>query len=266
MRARIGCRKARQLKWRFLDRTLDNATYAQVEEHLRVCIPCRHDYTLSAQALEALKKGVDLSPELRKALERPRSPVLRLALGVSLIMLVLVGSGGYLWQSGMVNQWLARSRPEPVATDASPNPGSRPIHTFKMPVSMTEQVQLMPGVGESSEQVNLPAEPKENPDSNAPTPPPIEAVLDASRGATPPPNPPAPPEPRPSATESPKPAPAPPAQARPVRPRQKHRPAQSAPRTTPPAQTAPPPEGTVEVYDESGQLIKREQLPTGGRR
>ncbi len=261
MRAGIGCRKVRQLKWRFLDRTLDNATYAQVEAHLRVCIPCRHDYTLSAQALEALKKGVELSPELRKALERPRFPALKLALGMVLIALVLAGGGWSVWQSGWLERWLAQ-RPTAVAPPPQPNTEASPITRLKVPVATGEQPGLMAGMGgapEQTEALDLPTEKPtatSEPPPDKPTPPSVEPANNTS-AQVPPPTP-------QQVAPQPKPTQAPERPARPARPAQ--RPKASTASQSAPAQRAPLPEGTIEVYDESGQLIKREKLPSGEKR
>ncbi|MFQ3611395.1 MAG: zf-HC2 domain-containing protein [Fimbriimonadales bacterium] len=258
----MSCRKARQLKWRFLDRTLDNATHAQLEAHLRVCIPCRHDYTLSAQALEALKKGVELSPELRKALERPRNPALRLAVGLALIALILVGSGWYLWQTKWFERVLSQ-RPAALAPTAASNPTSRPISEIKVPVNLSEQADLMPGIG------GAPHDPEASPSDSNPQPAqttenePSPLPVHAQTGiASPPsPNPPAPQATPKAVDNTPKPNQAP---ARPARPSQRR--ANSRPPQASPTQRPPLPEGTIEVYDESGQLIKRDQLPAGGKR
>ena len=66
------CGWARRRKWRYLDGMLPAPQKRQVEAHLQVCIPCRAEFTLAQDALNALAAGKPLTAEQQRALQRPK--------------------------------------------------------------------------------------------------------------------------------------------------------------------------------------------------
>lgn len=231
---RGNCSWARRQKWRYLDKTLPAPVSRQVEAHLAVCIPCRAEFAQAQEALDALRAGKPLTPEQQRMLKSAGgAPVWKRAAAM-LLLLALVGVGAYLWR---------------LPSDALfTRLNERGLETEPIPVPPPEV---------------LPPEPKPSGESEQPSGPMPEPlnIQDALQPAPPPTETPAPP-PAPQVEVEPRPAPAaeqprkPPPPTNPP-PRRRANP-QPAPKPQP--KPATPAEGTVEVYDEAGNLIRREQL------
>ncbi|BCW94688.1 MAG: zf-HC2 domain-containing protein [Fimbriimonadales bacterium] len=131
------CGWARRRKWRYLDGTLPAPQKRQVEAHLQVCIPCRAEFTLAQDALNALAAGKPLTPEQQRALQRPK-PRLTLSRAAALaILALLIGAGVYLWRvqgDALLERLAARGAPAAAAVEsagvapspAPPEPAARP--------------------------------------------------------------------------------------------------------------------------------------------
>lgn len=231
---RGNCSWTRNQKWRYLDKTLPAPVSRQVEAHLAVCIPCRAEFAQAQEALDALRAGKPLTPEQQRMLKSAGgAPVWKRAAAM-LLLLALVGVGAYLWR---------------LPSDALfTRLNERGLETEPIPVPPPEV---------------LPPEPKPSGESEQPSGPMPEPlnIQDALQPAPPPTETPAPP-PAPQVEVEPRPAPAaeqprkPPPPTNPP-PRRRANP-QPAPKPQP--KPATPAEGTVEVYDEAGNLIRREQL------
>lgn len=220
---RRGCRWVRRQRWRYLDQTLSESERAAVERHLSRCIACRALITEAQLALEMLKKGQPLPPNLKQKLAPSRSiSLVRIALALTVLTL---GVGAVYW-----------SFPHEVKT-----------RVFRGEVAFPE---VEPESSKPPVAVLEPPTP-----SGAPPQPAVEA-----------------PKPQPKVSEPPNPArpvvkPASPKPA--LEPAQKStsKPAvrQGAPARNPApkeraAQPTTPPEGTIEIYDAEGNLIRRQKL------
>jgi hypothetical protein len=215
------CGWARWRKWRYLDGTLPAPQKRQVEAHLQVCLPCRAEFTLAQDALNALAAGKPLTPEQQRALQRQKSGLTPSRAAAVAILALLLGAGVYLWRvqgAALLERLSARGAPAAaVAESAVAAPTPAPTEPAVRP--------------ETAASIEPPAaEPK--PIEVAPKP--VEAP---PRAASPSP-------PRRMGT----------APTRPDTPRRAN------PPTKPANQPATPPEGVVEVYDAEGNLIQRKQL------
>lgn len=230
---RVGCRWVRQRKWRYLDGTLPAPQKRLVEAHLQACIPCRAALAQAQDALQALTAGKPLTPEQQRALRRPKSALTPIRVAAVAILALLLGGAGYLWrtQGDTLMERLAARGAAPAATVESERaePSSASMEAAHAEPSPSESVPAVPVETSPIEPPPVAPKPAEVAPKPAETPP---------RAAAP-----APPR-RPSSP-----------QTRPVSPPQ---------RTSPPPKQAtapaPPPEGTVEVYDAAGNLIQRKQL------
>ncbi len=213
---RGDCSWTRKHKWRYLDKTLPAPLRRQVEAHLAVCIPCRAEFALAQDALEALAAGKPLTPEQQRALQPPAKRLSLSKVAAVAILALLTGVGVYLWRAGG-DALLARlnARGTNEAVQATPAPAALP-------------------------EPNLPAPPIREVETTTlatPEPKPIEVVPQSVEAK-------AQPEPPQASTQQ---------RAQPA-PRRRL----ASPKPNP--QTVTPAEGTVEVYDEAGNLIKREQV------
>jgi len=216
------CGWARRRKWQYLDGTLPAPQKRQVEAHLQVCIPCRADFTLAQDALNALSAGKPLTPEQQRALQRPKPALTPSRAAAVAILALLLGAGVYLWRvqgDALLERLTARGVPEPAAVAESAIAAPNPTPSEPEPAMRPELAPL----------ATPPAEPK-----------PVEVV----------------PKPAETPPRAAPPAPTRPATAptRPAPPKRASQPPKQ------PAQPATPPEGTVEVYDAEGNLIQRKQL------
>jgi hypothetical protein len=219
------CGWARRRKWRYLDGTLPAPQKRQVEAHLQVCIPCRAEFTLAQDALNALAAGKPLTAEQQRALQRPKPALTPSRAAAVAILALLLGAGVYLWRvqgEALLERLTARGVAEPAAAAVAESAIAAPNPTPSEPEPAVRP-ELTP-------LATPPAEPK-----------PVEVA------------------PKPAETP---PRVAPPASARPTsaaptRPAPSKR---ASPPLKPPAPPATPPEGTVEVYDAEGNLIQRKQL------
>jgi hypothetical protein len=127
----VKCGWARRRKWRYLDGTLPAPQKRQVEAHLQVCIPCRADFTLAQDALNALTAGKPLTPEQQRALQRPKPALTPSRAAAVAILALLLGVGVYLWRvqgEALLERLTARGVSEPAAAAvaesaiAAPNP------------------------------------------------------------------------------------------------------------------------------------------------
>lgn len=232
---RVSCRWVRQRKWRYLDGTLPAPQKRLAEAHLQTCIPCRAELAQAQDALQALTAGKPLTPEQQRALRRPKSTLTPLRVAGVAILALMLGVGGYLWRTqgdALLERLAARgAAPGAVAegTVAEPPPA---------PTEATPPAPVEPPPSEPVPTVPVETSPIESP---AAAPKPVEI---APKSAETPPRAAAPAPPRRTSATP----------VRPARPRRA---------STPPKQTstpAPPPEGTVEVYDAAGNLIQRRQV------
>jgi hypothetical protein len=218
------CGWARRRKWRYLDGTLPAPQKRQVEAHLQVCIPCRAEFTLAQDALNALAAGKPLTPDQQRALQRPKPALTPSRAAAVAILALLLGAGVYLWRvqgDALLERLTARGTPPPAAAVAeSAVAESSPAPSEPEPAVRPELAPL----------ATPPAEPKpvEVAPKPAETPPPAASPTPPRRPAT--------------------------APTRPAPPKRASQPPKQ------PAQPATPPEGTVEVYDAEGNLIQRKQL------
>lgn len=226
---RGNCGWARRHMWRYLDKTLPAPVSRQVEAHLTVCIPCRAEFAQAQEALEALRAGKPLTPEQQRLLKRSGgAPALKRAFVVAVLAL-LAGVGAYLWQ---------------IPSDALL---TRLTERGVAPTPASEQSDTLPAVPQPMGDADAIAKFKLEPLN-------IEEAL----------------RPEPPLTETPKPPdeppkpPAPKVEAKPRRTLRKSpppRPRQNLPtQPKPPTPSEPPAEGAVEVYDEAGNLIRRNQV------
>jgi hypothetical protein len=218
----VKCGWVRRRKWRYLDGTLPAAQKRQVEAHLQVCIPCRAEFTLAQDALNALAAGKPLTPEQQRALQRPKPALTPSCAAAVAILALLLGAGVYLWRvqgDALLERLTARGVPEPAAVAESAIAAPNPTPSEPEPAVRPE---LAPPA-------TPPAEPK-----------PVEVA------------------PKPAETPPRAAPPAPTRRATPTRPAPPRRASQPPKQLAPPATT--PPEGTVEVYDAEGNLIQRKRL------
>ncbi|MFN4032620.1 MAG: zf-HC2 domain-containing protein [Fimbriimonadales bacterium] len=229
---RGNCGWARRHMWRYLDKTLPAPVSRQVEAHLTVCIPCRAEFAQAQEALESLRTGKPLTSEQQRLLKRSGgAPILKRAFVVAVLAL-LVGVGAYLWQIPSDALFTRLTERGVAPTPASEQPNTLPAAT-----------QPMDDAGAIAK---FKLEPLNIEESLRPAPPPAET-----------PKPPAetPATPTPAPTEPPKP-PAPKREAKPRTTQRKSPPARPRQNLAP----KPPAEGAVEVYDEAGNLIHRNQV------
>jgi outer membrane biosynthesis protein TonB len=216
------CGWARRRKWRYLDGTLPAPQKRQVEAHLQVCIPCRAEFTLAQDALNALAAGKPLTPEQQRALQRPKPALTPSRAAAVAILALLLGAGVYLWRvqgDALLERLTARGVPEPAAVAESAIAAPNPTPSEPEPAIRPEPAPIEPPA----------AEPK-----------PVEVA------------------PKPAETPPRVASPSPPRRTTPMRPAPPRRASQLPKQPAPPATT--PPEGTVEVYDAEGNLIQRKQL------
>jgi hypothetical protein len=217
------CGWARRRKWRYLDGTLPAPQKRQVEAHLQVCIPCRADFTLAQDALNALSAGKPLTPEQQRALQRTKPALTPSRAAAVAILALLLGAGVYLWRvqgDALLERLTARGVPEPAAVAESAVAESSPAPSEPEPAMRPEPAPIEPPAVEPKPAEAAPKPVEAPPPAASPTPP--------RRPAT--------------------------APTRPAPPKRASQPPKQ------PAQPATPPEGTVEVYDAEGNLIQRKQL------
>jgi hypothetical protein len=217
------CGWARRRKWRYLDGTLPAPQKRQVEAHLQVCIPCRADFTLAQEALNALSAGKPLTPEQQRALQRPKPALTPSRAAAVAILVLLLGAGVYLWRvqgDALLERLTARGVPEPAAVAESAIAAPNPTPSEPEPAMRPEPAPIEPPAVEPKPAEAAPKPVEAPPPAASPTPP--------RRPAT--------------------------APTRPAPPKRASQPPKQ------PAQPATPPEGTVEVYDAEGNLIQRKQL------
>jgi hypothetical protein len=218
------CGWARRRKWRYLDGTLPAPQKRQVEAHLQVCIPCRADFTLAQDALNALSAGKPLTPEQQRALQRPKPALTPSRAAAVAILALLLGAGVYLWRvqgDALLERLTARGdTPRAAAVAESAVAESSPAPSEPEPAMRPEPAPIEPPAVEPKPAEAAPKPVEAPPPAASPTPP--------RRPAT--------------------------APTRPAPPKRASQPPKQ------PAQPATPPEGTVEVYDAEGNLIQRKQL------
>jgi hypothetical protein len=215
------CGWARRRKWRYLDGTLPAPQKRQVEAHLQVCIPCRAEFTLAQDALNALAAGKPLTAEQQRALQRPKPALTPSRAAAVAILALLLGAGVYLWRvqgDALLERLTARGVPEPAAVAESAIAAPNPTPSEPQPAMRPEPAPIEPPAAEPKP-VEVAPKPAETPPRAAP--------------------------------------PAPTRRATPTRPAPPRRASQLPKQPAPPAM---PPEGTVEVYDAEGNLIQRKQL------
>ncbi len=230
----LRCKRVRHRCWRYLDGTLSARERAWVERHLVGCGECRAVFAQAASILEMLQKGLpigsDSLPSLPRHLRRYLLPKEKPdGWRWSVMLPLLVALIGLVGGMGLVRFVPTDSRPPLTSSQAKP--------ISPKPTSRLEAGEAHGGI---LRDLGVPPPPLQSGDT--PRPKRLQArplskgtaPQDASRA-------------RRLKSSSPK---------RIASPRrQMVRPSQSQP----PLQT-PPPEGTVEVYDPSGQLVKRDRV------
>lgn len=216
-----NCNWVRKQKWRYLDKTLSASLQQRVEAHLAVCIPCRAEFAQAQEAMDALIAGKPLTPEQQRAFRRPRARLSLSKVAAMGILALLIGVGIYLWRV-QGDALLARlsQRGAESATLASP--------TSLQPATAAEPSLPLTTIPRS-ESITMPVvEPR-----TLETPPKPAGTEVRSQSPT---------------TNSP----------RPLSPPKRSRATIAKPSPMP--QPTTPAEGVVEVYDEAGNLVKREQI------
>lgn len=241
------CGWARKHKWRYLDKTLPAPKARRVEAHLTVCLPCRAEFALAQEALDALAAGKPLTPEQQRLLQGSRqAPSLGKRLTAMAMLTVLIGVAAYLWRlSGdamwtRLNEWGVESGSMTPAPVPAPEPD---LANRNAPAERIEPLDIESALEPAAPPIEMPApRPEDQPRPKPPAP----RIDDQPRL-----KPPAPvnPVPRSTASSTKKPTPS--------------RRARTAPSTATSEQQGKPAEGTVEVFDEEGRLIKRERVKEG---
>ena len=198
----VKCGWVRRRKWRYLDGTLPAPQKRQVEAHLQVCIPCRADFTLAQDALNALAAGKPLTAEQQRALQRPKPALTPSRAAAVAILALLLGAGVYLWRvqgDALLERLTARGTPPPAAAVAeSAVAESSPAPSEPEPAVRPEPAPIEPPAAEPKPAEAAPKPVEAPPRAASPTPPRRPATA-PTRPATPP-KPPAPPATPPEGT------------------------------------------------------------------
>ena len=198
----VKCGWARRRKWRYLDGTLPAPQKRQVEAHLQVCIPCRAEFTLAQDALNALAAGKPLTAEQQRALQRPKPALTSSRAAAVAILALLLGVGVYLWRvqgDALLERLTARGTPPPAAAVAeSAVAESSPAPSEPEPAVRPEPAPIEPPAVEPKPAEAAPKPVEAPPRAASPTPPRRPATA-PTRPATPP-KPPAPPATPPEGT------------------------------------------------------------------
>jgi hypothetical protein len=218
-----NCGWARKQKLRYLDKALPASLQQRVEAHLAVCIPCRAEFALAQEAVDALTAGKPLTPEQQRALQRPRARLSLSKVAAIGILALLIGAGVYLWRV-QGDALLARLSQRGIesTTLVSPPPTTTPPAATEPPPPLTPISQ-----------------------SEATIPP----VAEPRALETPP---------KPAATEARAKSPATTSRLRAPSSPKRSNATSITPKST--SQRTTPAEGVVEVYDEAGNLVKREHI------
>jgi hypothetical protein len=177
------CGWVRRRKWWYLDGTLPAPQKRQVEAHLQVCLPCRAEFTLAQDALNALAAGKPLTPEQQRVLQRPKSGLTpSRAAGVAILALLL-GMGVYLWRAqgaALLERLSARGMPAAVAESAVAEPTPAPSE----PAVRPEAPPLTPPATEPKPTAIVP-KPADTPPRAIPPSPPRRPSAPPTRTAPP---------------------------------------------------------------------------------
>ncbi|MCX7993020.1 MAG: anti-sigma factor [Fimbriimonadales bacterium] len=215
------CDWTRRRRWRYLDKTLPASLQRRVEAHLAVCIPCRAEFTLAQDALNALTAGNPLTPEQQRALQRPKARLSLSRIATIAILALLMGASFY-WYRTQGNILLARLSQRGIQADA------QVMDATPAPFKAGSDEPLVK-LQESDATTSPALEPRN-----------ISATPQPAVASTPP---------KPPRTVAPR--------RTLVRPKRRV----ARPRTPArPPRSPMPAKGTVEVYDEAGSLIKREKM------
>jgi len=215
-----NCNWVRKQKWRYLDKTLSASLQQRVEAHLAVCIPCRAEFAQAQEAMDALIAGKPLTPEQQRALQRPRARLSLSKVAAMGILALLIGVGIYLWRV-QGDALLARLSQRGAESTTLASP------TSLKPAAAAEP-SAPPTTISQSESIATP-------------------VVEPRMLETPP---------KPAGTEARSQSPT--TNSRPSSPPKRPRATIAKPNPMP--QPTTPAEGVVEVYDEAGNLVKREQI------
>ncbi|GIV06388.1 MAG: hypothetical protein KatS3mg016_1963 [Fimbriimonadales bacterium] len=217
-----NCNWVRQQKWRYLDKTLSASWQQRVEAHLAVCIPCRAEFAQAQEAMDALIAGKPLTPEQQRALQRPRARLSLSKVAAMGILALLIGVGIYLWRvQGDALMARLSQRGAESTTLASP--------TSLQPATVAEPSAPSTTTPQSESIATPVVEPR---------------MLEAS--------------PKSAGTEMRVKSPT--TNLRPRSSSPPKRPRATIAKPEPMPQITTPAEGVVEVYDEAGNLVKREQI------
>ncbi len=222
--AGLRCGRVRKRRWRYLDNTLSPRERTWVARHLERCLGCRAEFARSAFALESLQKGLPTEPNLLLPRPRPWATAL----------LTLVALIGLLGGIGLIRMY--HRVPSPLQQEASslPSPAVEKIEQKGQPSAVMEQ--YTPAVAPTSTgETGTPKLTSKGGTVKRATSG-KRVVLSGKRG---------------QGVQASQRMKATPPKRHPIR-------SQSAPSAK--SGSTALPEGAIEVYDESGQLVKRDQI------
>lgn len=220
-----NCKWVRKQKWRYLDKTLPAPLQQRVEAHLAICIPCRAEFAQAQEAMDALITGKPLTPEQQRALQGPKVRLSPIKVATIGILALLTGVGVYVW----------RVQGDAFLSRLSQRGGESTTRT--LPTSPKPPMVAEPSVPLTA-----------IPPSETTTPP----VAEPRALETPP---------KPVGTEARVQSPTASGRLRASSPPKRSSAKVATPKSAP--QRTIPAEGVVEVYDEAGNLVKRERI--GGK-
>lgn len=76
----LQCRGVKKAGWKYLDDTLPSGRRNKIEKHLTTCVNCRTEYSRRMGILEALKQGMPVDTALVRGAKPSKRHLLRLAL------------------------------------------------------------------------------------------------------------------------------------------------------------------------------------------
>lgn len=231
----LQCKRAQKQIWHYLDGTLPERHRISVEAHLRECVAYRTEYQRGKSAIDALQNGVPVDRAMLK--EHFKQTSSRAPFWLAAICLVGIVAGILLysqpWSIGSVSKTPSESEsalPSEPLTEANLPPADRPV-----PIRATNRPPPPPITLPSIfPELPIPVKPPMHFSGESVPRPPIRTAsppmnLSAEAHAQKP-------------TSVPKPVPTP-----------------RSPHTMTPAQKPKSP-NVIEVYDEKGNLIKRQEV------
>lgn len=90
----LQCKGVKKAGWRYLDDTLPSGKRTKIQKHLTACVNCRTEYTRRMGILEALRQGMPIDTTLVHGVKSSGRRLLRLAL-TGVIMILVFAAGWY---------------------------------------------------------------------------------------------------------------------------------------------------------------------------